>query len=102
MARSRARRLACAGTTVVLYAAAVAWLTWPLALRMGTHLSAGWGATPLDTPYAALALRMAPPPSGVWVAPRFDPLYAAWALAWESHALATAPTALPDANIYHP
>src|SRR4030095_11477317 len=78
MARSRARRLACAGTTVVLYAAAVAWLTWPLALRMATHLSA------------------------VWVATRFDTLYAAWALAWESHALATAPTALPDANIYHP
>jgi len=33
---------------------------------------------------------------------RFDVLYSAWVLAWESHALTTAPAVLPDANIYHP
>jgi hypothetical protein len=66
------------GVTVLLYATAVAWLTWPLVLRMATHLSAADDST------------------------RFDALYAAWALAWETHTLTTAPTALPDANIYHP
>ena len=63
---------------VLVYAAAVGWLTWPL----GAHLT-----TALPVPDDSA---------------RFDGLYSAWALAWESHALVTAPSTLADANIYTP
>jgi hypothetical protein len=62
---------------LALYAAAVAWLTWPLAARLATHL----------------------PGTGVM---GFDALYSIWALAWETHALSTAPWRVADANIFHP
>ncbi|HXJ35588.1 MAG TPA: hypothetical protein VMS22_16270 [Candidatus Eisenbacteria bacterium] len=64
--------------TTAGYGAVVAWLTWPLASSLATHLP--------DT----------------WIACHFDSLLAARALAWQSHALATAPATLLDANIYHP
>jgi hypothetical protein len=60
------------------YAAVVVWLTWPLATHLRTHLP--------DT----------------WIACRFDLLQMTWALAYQTHALLTAPTTLADANIYHP
>jgi hypothetical protein len=70
--------LARAAAGMVLYAGLVTWLTWPLAARAATHLPA---------PFPLIS---------------FDTLYAAWALAWQSHALVTAPTRLFEANIYHP
>ena len=51
---------------LALYAGLVVALSWPLARHLGTHLPSTW-----------------------WTC-QFDPLYAAWALAYESHALATA------------
>jgi hypothetical protein len=63
---------------VALYLAITAWLSWPYAAQLGTRLPAVH-----DTTY-------------------FDSLYSAWALAYETHALTTAPATLPDANIYHP
>jgi 4-amino-4-deoxy-L-arabinose transferase-like glycosyltransferase len=63
---------------LVLYATLVAWLTWPLAAHLTSHL-------PNTQP-----------------ACNFDTLHMAWALAWQSRALVSAPTTLPDANIYHP
>lgn len=59
-----------------LYAAVVAWLTWPLAAHLTSHLPSTAGA-PVDS------------------------LYSAWALSWESHALAHG-VSLLDANAYHP
>jgi hypothetical protein len=64
--------------TLPCYAAIVVWLTWPLAAHVGTRLP--------DT----------------WIACRFDLLQMTWALAHQTHALLTAPSSLPDANIYHP
>jgi len=60
------------------YLGVVVVLTWPLAPSAATHL---------------------PCPSAACT---YDPFYSAWVLAYESHALATAPGALADANIYHP
>ena len=60
--------------TFLLYAGVVVWLTWPLARHLTTHLPGG----------------------------RPDALYMAWVLAYESHALTTAPLALLDTNIFHP
>jgi hypothetical protein len=62
---------------VLLYAALVAVLTWPLAARLRTDL-----------------------PDTRWIC-GFDSLCTAWVLGWESHALATG-APLADANIYHP
>jgi hypothetical protein len=67
-----------AGAVVVLYAGIVAWLTWPLAAHLATSLP--------DTVIAC----------------RFDTLLSAWTLAYQSRALVTAPSTLPDANIYYP
>jgi len=63
---------------VVFYGGVVAWLTWPLAAHLRTHLA-------ITDPIA-----------------RFEVPLVAWTLAWESHALVTAPLRLADANIYHP
>lgn len=73
-----ARRPAAALVALAAYVAAAVWLTWPLANYLETHMA---------EPHAVA---------------RFDALYTAWALAWETHALAGAPAALLDANIYHP
>ncbi len=56
----------------------VVWLTWPLVAHVGTQL-----------PNTRLACRV-------------DTLLAGWTLAWETHALATDPSRVLDANIYHP
>ena len=64
--------------TAALYLGLVAWLTWPLAISLGTRV---------------------PAPNMGWT---FDARFATWALAWESHALVTAPTRLVHANIFHP
>ena len=63
-------------TPLALYAAAVTWLTWPLALFLSTRLP--------GTPTA------------------YDALFTAWVLSWETHALATDPSRLLDTNIYYP
>ncbi len=63
---------------LVGYAAVVVWLTWPLATHLTTHLPA-------------------PRPEAIP-----DTLFTAWVLGYESHALATAPLRLAEANIYHP
>jgi hypothetical protein len=63
---------------LLLYGALVCWLTWPLAASLGTHL-----------PATAIACN-------------FDTLYTAWALAWQTHAIGAARTAILGANIYHP
>lgn len=72
------RRAAALLAPLALYALLVAWLTWPLAAHLPTHLPSTHPAC------------------------HFDTLHMAWALAWQSHALATAPATLADANIYHP
>jgi len=70
--------LASAIGAVVLYATLLVWLTWPLAAHLGTHLP--------DTRDPC----------------RYDPLYMGWVLAYETHALTTAPGRFLDANIFHP
>src|SRR5262245_15960473 len=72
------QRLAAAAAALLLYAAGIVWLTWPLAAHLGTHL-----------PNTSIACRS-------------DTLHIAWALAYQSPALATAPATYLDANIYHP
>jgi len=64
--------------TAAFYLGLVAWLTWPLATSLGTRV---------------------PATNMLWT---FDARFEIWALAWESHALVTAPTRLAHANIYHP
>jgi len=63
---------------LVLYGSLVAWLTWPLAASLRTHLPFTEGQCAFDT------------------------LYSAWALSWESHALVTDPRRIAEANIYAP
>ena len=63
---------------LLLYVAAVAWLTWPLAARLGSHL---------------------PNPQ---MASNFDLPQTAWVLAHQARALTEAPTTFADAPIYHP
>jgi hypothetical protein len=60
------------------YLVLTVWWTWPLAALAYSHL-------PCTGPNCT-----------------FDTLYSAWVLAWESRALATAPSQLLDGNIYHP
>ena len=64
--------------TAAFYLGLVAWLTWPLATSLGTRV---------------------PATNMLWT---FDARFEIWALAWESHALVTAPTRLAHANIFHP
>ncbi len=70
------RRLARALPVLAAYAAVVVWLTWPLAKTPGTQAM-----------FRALAS---------------DGLFTTWALAWQSHALAHAPTRWFGGNIFHP
>jgi hypothetical protein len=72
------QRLTRALATLVLYAAAVVWLTWPLAPSARDHLANIAGPSSTDLPYIA------------------------WALAWQTHALASDPARYLDANIYAP
>src|SRR2546427_296695 len=72
------RRLATDSIALLIYAALVVWLTWPLGAHLATHL-----------PNAA-------------VESRFDGLLVTWALAHESRALASDPARLGEANIYFP
>src|SRR2546429_26029 len=76
--RRMSQRLPAAIVPLALYCVAVVWLTWPLAAHLRTHL-----------------------PS-TEVACSFDTLLIAWVLAWQTHALATAPLHFAQANIYHP
>ncbi|MBY0278034.1 hypothetical protein K2Z84_22095 [Candidatus Binatia bacterium] len=69
----------------VAYALAVIALSWPLARQATTAL-----VDPLKLPNAA----------GVWGRADLDLLV--WILAWTAHALATDPTQLFQANIFHP
>src|SRR5262245_45000768 len=69
----------------LVYAALSVWWTWPLAGHLSDHV--------VDT----VAMHG---PFG-WLA-QADILLVAWALAWDVHALATAPLHLLDANIFHP
>jgi hypothetical protein len=62
----------------LLYAAAVVWLTWPLAARLATHLPATHPAC------------------------HFDLLQTAFVLAHESRALTHAPPTFADVPMYHP
>lgn len=63
---------------IAAYGCAVVWLTWPLAADLRNVLPC------------------------TDVACGFDTLYSAWVLAWQSHALATDPAGIADANIYYP
>jgi hypothetical protein len=74
--RSRTARVAVA---LAVYLGIAMFLTWPLGANLATGI-------PCVGPYVC----------------RFDPLYVMWALSWETHAIATAPARLIDANIYHP
>ncbi|TMA57622.1 MAG: hypothetical protein E6J75_07250 [Deltaproteobacteria bacterium] len=67
-----------AAAAFVLYVGLAVVLSWPLAAHLGTHLPNTW-----------------------WTA-QFDALYTGWALAWEAHALATAPARIVEGNIFHP
>src|SRR3954471_4881890 len=42
------------------------------------------------------------PRAGGFVVSKLDPLYSVWAMAWQAHALATAPLSLFDTNIMYP
>src|SRR5262249_38351419 len=72
------RRAARAGAVFVPHLAAAVAITWPLAAHLSTHLPAPAG--PLH----------------------IDQYYVGWALAWQTHALVTAPAHFANANIYWP
>jgi hypothetical protein len=72
------RRVARVAGVLAGYLAVLAWLTWPLAAHLTTHLPYTKNVSQTDVPYIA------------------------WTLAWQSHALATDPAHYVDANIYHP
>jgi hypothetical protein len=74
--RSRFERF---GLLFLFYLEVCAWLSWPLVTHLSSRLPA----------FTNLTFR-------------YDPLYVIWALAWETHALLTAPWHLLDANIFHP
>src|SRR5437870_2436831 len=76
--RRMSQRLVAAIVPLALYCVAVVWLTWPLAAHLRTHLPSTEAACTCDT------------------------LLIAWVLAWQTHALATAPLHFAQANIYHP
>jgi hypothetical protein len=72
------RGLKRAAVLGALYSLLLAWLTWPLAAHLGTHLP------------------------GTFPGSEFDPLYSGWVLAWQTHALVHAGVAIANANIYFP
>ncbi|MGH7895695.1 MAG: hypothetical protein ACREQL_13570 [Candidatus Binatia bacterium] len=65
-------------STLVLYAAAVVWLTWPLPAHLATHLPNTSGPSSTDVPYIT------------------------WVMAYQAHALVTDPSGYLDGNIYYP
>jgi hypothetical protein len=72
------RRVARVAVATLAYAVVVAWLTWPLAAHLGTHL-----------------------PRTTFICD-FDLRQMVWALSWQAHTLVTDPTRWFEANIYHP
>ena len=72
------RRLVPTFGPLAWHAGVLAWLTWPLAARLGTHLSDSHGAA------------------------RFDGIATAYVLARESHALIANPLRFFEGNFYHP
>lgn len=70
---------------LAFFGVATAWTLWPLARHATTHI--------LDVP------RFYGPAGSLLAA---DPWLCMWILSWDTHALATAPTRLFDANIFHP
>jgi hypothetical protein len=77
------RRFGVGVLVLVFFAAATAFLAWPLPRHLGTHVvdrGGGFG--------------------GAWDRADVDLLI--WVLAWDAHALTTAPTQAFQANIFHP
>ncbi len=72
------RRLVPTIGPLAWHAGVLAWLTWPLPARLGTHLSDSHGAA------------------------RFDAIAVAYVLARESHALVTNPLRFFEGNFYYP
>lgn len=72
------RGIVTACLVFVAYGAGAVVVTWPLAAYLATHLPATGGMLHVDQ------------------------YYAGWALAWQTHALATAPTRIAEANVYWP
>jgi hypothetical protein len=72
------RGIAAAAGTFGAWTLVTAWLTWPLAAHLGTHL-----------PHTSFICD-------------FDLRQMIWALSWQSHALTTDLWRFYDANIYHP
>lgn len=77
---SGVRRFLSAVSTLAVYGAAAVWWSWPLARDARAALPDPGGSGKL----------------------LFDTLFNAWVLAWETHALATAPAMLTSANAFHP
>lgn len=73
------RRVVRLLTMLACYTALTVWFTWPLAATSGDRL-------PCTNPSSCT----------------YDTPYSAWAVSWVSRALATAPSTLAGANIYHP
>jgi hypothetical protein len=76
--RRVARRTVRGLAPLAVYAVIVAWITWPLVTTIRTGFPA------------------------VFAALNCDRHLSAWTLAWSSRSLLTQPTAIADANIYHP
>jgi hypothetical protein len=77
------RRLSVLVLVVLFFAAATAYLAWPLPRYLGTHV--------VDKGPGVLA---------AWDRADVDLLI--WVLAWDAHALATAPADVFQGNIFHP
>ena len=71
--------------TVLLASVIAVWGTWPLAAYLKDHV---YNAEPI---HGSLGWFMQP-----------DVYLTAWILAWDQHALTTAPLSLFDANIFYP
>ena len=72
------------GAVALAFAAAVAWSAWPLPRALATHV--------VDPQRLSAA--------GLWARVDLDLLL--WVLAWDAHALATAPAALFQGNVFYP
>ncbi len=80
--RDTARHLAAAA---VAYGLLATWWTWPLGRHLGDHVVDG---VAIHGAFGWLAVA--------------DVLLYVWTLAWDVHALTTAPLSLLDANVFHP
>ncbi len=72
------------GAVALVFAAAVVWSAWPLSRALATHVA---------DPQRLSAV-------GLWARADLDLLL--WILAWDAHALATAPAALFQGNVFYP